>query len=384
MFRFILLLCIALNLPPIIGSAQFDLEGQVSWLTNYSPDNDPSLFTGLRYIPKATFVLPIDSLRKIDFEASLNLSGTSFIHPFDSIIGNFDINLYRVWIRYVAKQFELRAGLQKIDFGSASILRPLQWFNQIDPRDPLQITNGVFGVLGRYYFLNNANIWMWGLIGNKKARGYDFLESNQWLPEVGTRIQLPVPRGEVALSYHYRTADSRDLIGLPNYEILPENRLGVDGKWDVGVGLWMEYTYVYRSKYFGPLTSNNLITLGTDYTFPIGSGLNLVAEHMILTSGHSAFEVEIANHISAIMINYPIGFFDRISFLTSYNWNAEAATIFLNYEHQFKHITTNFMVYYNPYSNDILPVSDQTNNFGGPGIRLLLVYNHSGIKQKKK
>ena len=28
----------------------------------------------------------------------------------------------------------------------------------IDPRDPLQLTNGVWGLLGRYYFMNNANL----------------------------------------------------------------------------------------------------------------------------------------------------------------------------------------------------------------------------------
>merc|ERR1712127_1137306 len=103
-------------------------------------------------------------------------------------------------------QFELRVGLQKIDFGSASLLRPIQWFNQIDPRDPLQLTNGVYGVLGRYYFLNNANIWLWTLYGNEKTRGFDALETNKKVPEFGGRIQYPTKKGEIALSYHHRSA----------------------------------------------------------------------------------------------------------------------------------------------------------------------------------
>jgi len=56
-----------------------------------------------------------------------------------------------MWIRLSTKQFELRAGLQKINFGSATLLRPLMWFDKIDPRDPLQLTDGVYALLARYY-----------------------------------------------------------------------------------------------------------------------------------------------------------------------------------------------------------------------------------------
>lgn len=33
-------------------------------------------------------------------------------------------------------------------------------FDQVDPRDPLKLTDGVRGLLGRYCFLNNADIWL--------------------------------------------------------------------------------------------------------------------------------------------------------------------------------------------------------------------------------
>ena len=110
------------------------------------------------------------------------------------------------------------------------LLRPIQWFNQIDPRDPLQLTNGVYAALGRYYFLNNANIWLWVLYGNEKTRGFDVLESNWKIPEIGTRIQYPIPKGEIALSYHYRTANSINQSFLNPYEKIPEHRIGIDGK----------------------------------------------------------------------------------------------------------------------------------------------------------
>ncbi|MDR1585772.1 MAG: hypothetical protein LBS07_06360, partial [Prevotellaceae bacterium] len=102
---------------------------------------------------------------------------------------------------------EVRLGLQKINFGSAQLFRPLMWFDAIDPRDPLQMTDGVWGGLFRYYFQNNANFWLWTLYGNDEVKGWETAPSAQSLPEIGGRVQLPLKQGEVALSYHLREAD---------------------------------------------------------------------------------------------------------------------------------------------------------------------------------
>ena len=91
------------------------------------------------------------------------------------------------------------------------MLRPLMWFDKIDPRDPLQLTDGVWGLLARYYFLNNANIWLWGLYGNEKPKTWEIGKTNQHYPEFGGRFQSPVPKGEAAVSYHFRMADTRGL-----------------------------------------------------------------------------------------------------------------------------------------------------------------------------
>ena len=93
----------------------------------------------------------------------------------------------------------VRGGLQKINFGSANLLRPLMWFDQIDPRDPLQLTDGVWGILGRYYFLNNANIWVWGLIGNDQRKGWEVIPSVKNKPEFGFRVQMPIPGNYLSL-----------------------------------------------------------------------------------------------------------------------------------------------------------------------------------------
>ena len=139
----------------------FMFKAQLSAYTHYNPDNKPNLWAGARYIPQINYNIGLKKSRLIDFEASANLYGHVGMGATDTSTANGNIKPYRLWARYSGNQFELRAGLQKINFGSASMLRPLMWFDQIDPRDPLRLTDGVWGVLGRYYFLNNFNIWAW-------------------------------------------------------------------------------------------------------------------------------------------------------------------------------------------------------------------------------
>ena len=355
---------------------KLEFDGQLSLLSSYAPDNDLQWFTGARYLPELNLDIPLDSNHLIDFEASANLSGSIHTLPFDSADINGDINPYRAWARYSTRQFELRIGLQKIDFGSATLLRPLQWFNQIDPRDPLQLTNGVYGALGRYYFLNNANIWLWGLYGNERRRGFDAVETNPRRPEYGGRIQYPTPRGEFAFSYHHRTANSMDLPGFPQYEILPEDRFALDGKWDMKVGLWFEAAYIRKSRDLGILSHQTLLNVGTDYTFGIGNGFNLVLEHLLVASDQNPFQFAQTAQVSATTLTYPLGLFDNLLGVVLYNWTSEDFTFFLNYQRQFKRFTGYLMAFYNPDIQSGILQNELVNQFSGPGIRVMLVFDH--------
>lgn len=373
--KFLFLFAIATN---VLAQQKFEFDGQASVFGSFSPDNKLSGFVGGRYIPRGAYSIKFDSTRLIDFEASANIYGSSTFHPFDSSYTAGDIQPYRIWARYSGKQFEIRVGLQKIDFGSATLLRPLQWFNQVDPRDPLKLTNGVYGVLGRYYFLNNANIWLWTLYGNEKPRGFDAIGTYKKDPEYGGRIQYPVTQGEIAISYHHRTADTRELLGVPSFAQIPEDRIGLDGKWDVGVGLWFEASYIHKGKQVGTLTNQTLLNVGTDYTFDIGSGLNVVVEHLIIAYDNEPFAMKNNNNITATMLSYPVGLFDNLSAVFNYNWETSDISAFLNYSHQFRKVTGYVMAYYNPTSQSQQGIqkNDLVNAFSGPGIRLMIVYNH--------
>ena len=166
-----------------VYSSTINLHGLVTgWVTG-SVKNITKPSFGIRFIPEFTLKKSFSQNLSIDFEASFNAYGTSQINaPSDG-----EIDLYRMWGRISTSRFEFRMGLQKINFGSASLLRPLMWFESIDPRDPLQLTDGVTGLLFRYYFLNNANIWIWGLYGNDNLKGWEFFPTRSRSAEYGGR-----------------------------------------------------------------------------------------------------------------------------------------------------------------------------------------------------
>ena len=161
------------------------------------------------------------------------------MHHFDFSESANKVKPYRFWVRFATSQFQVRIGLQKINFGSAMLLRPLMWFDRIDPRDPLQITDGVYAILLRYYFLNNANIWLWGVYGQNQRKGMEVFPTKENSGEYGGRIQVPLMNGEIATSYHHRDIDPTAMVlNAPRFR--SENRYALDGKWDLGVGLWFE------------------------------------------------------------------------------------------------------------------------------------------------
>jgi hypothetical protein len=362
---------------PAIGQNSLEFRGQLSAYGAYNPDSDLDVLLGGRYIPELTYSHGLRNNNSLDFMASANIYGSLLTRPFDANTADGDVQPYRIWARYTGGQYEIRAGLQKINFGSAAVLRPLQWFDEIDPRDPLQLTNGVYALLGRYYFMNNANVWLWMLYGNEKTRGFEAVPSNENVPEFGGRFQYPVPAGEVALSYHHRTADTRDVTGLPAYKKVPENRIGLDGKWDVEVGLWFEAVYVGKTKDVGQLTHQHYLTLGTDYTFGVGNGLNVVAEHMLASFDENAFAFDgVVTNISAATIMYPLTLNDNISSVFYFSWEEEAFSAFVSYEHQFRRLVGYVMAYYNAETNEQLQQNELLYNLTGPGLRLMVVFNH--------
>ncbi len=359
-------------------NAQTTFKGQLSVWGMYDHENDLYLSIGARYIPELEVLKKLKKAdRTFEVELSANIFGNVAFYPFDSIQNTGGIKPYRGMIKYNSSRFELRVGLQMINFGSASLIRPLRWFDQIDPRDPLQLTNGVYGVLARYYFKNNANIWFWTLYGNKDPKGWEAIDTYWKFPETGLRIQYPVKKGEIALSYHYRTADSRDLpFASYQFSKIPENRIGFDAKWDVKIGLWVEGAWVHKSRNVSILTNETFLNVGLDYTVPVGNGLNISLEHLLTSLDEKPFDFASPDNSTGLTISYPFGFFDRVSVILYYDWKNKDVYSFLNWQHDFKLLTLYLIGFWNSAETQLLTQDDSNNTFSGKGIQMLITFNH--------
>lgn len=351
-------------------------KGQLSSWLHYNAENNLSFLFGARYIPQLNYAYSFKNDQRLDFETSINSFATISSNVSDSIVFDGSIKPYRAWIRYSGKQFELRAGLQKINFGSATMLRPLMWFDEVDARDPLKLTDGVWGLLGRYYFLNNANIWMWVLYGNENPRGWEFVERNKRYPEFGGRIQFPLSKSEMGFSYHHQIIDMQSIaIITAPLESISENKIGFDIKIDWHIGFWIEGVWSTRNADIGILKNQEMITIGADYTFGIGNGLYLIAEHFLSSFDENAFEFQQPINFTATSISYPVGLFDNINAIFYYDWGNNSAYSFLNWQKQFNNWSVNLMAYWNP-ENSALPTSGAVNLYGGKGMQLMLIFNH--------
>ncbi len=356
---------------------RLQFHGQFSGWTQYNINTSNQLNLGARYIPEIQYQVPLSKNHLLHFDASVNLWGVGnalFSRESDFI---HHVDLYRFWVRYTTSRLEIRLGLQKINFGSANLLRPLMWFDKIDPRDPLHLSTGVYGALMRYYFSNNANLWIWALWGNKTTKGWETIPVNSKIPEFGGRFQWPLSNGEVALSYHHRTADSRQLTGLiPAFAKIGENRYGFDIKLDLGIGWWLEGTLTTKNKQVGFLTHQEMINTGIDYSFGIGNGLNVSLEQLLTSYDQKVFCFENPIHFTALSASYPTGVIDNLQAILYYDWSHEGLYRFVNWSRQYNKFTLYLMVYWNPENYQFIYRPESGQNFAGKGIQIMIVYNH--------
>ena len=361
----------------LVQAQDMGFRGQLSTWASWIDEGSKAQVGG-RYIGELSLADDLSPTWQLNGEAAFDAHGSGLIDDLNDMEGNGDIDPYRLWLRLATPQFEARAGLQKISFGSASLLRPLMWFDTLDPRDPLQLTDGVYGLLGRYTFLNNANIWLWGLYGNDDLRGWETIPTDEDEIEWGGRMQVPLGTGELGLSYHHRQADpSRAVFGAVNPEqgVFPEDRLGLDGKWDVLVGLWFEGT-VMRQELESPESRyRRQLTVGSDYTFDVGNGYHLLGEHFISEVAEKAMGDGDSRSISALSCNYPWSLFDTVTAFVYYDWEGDTWSPFLEWRRTYDQWRIHVSAF---RTEDESRPERGANESGlvGNGVRVMLVFNH--------
>ena len=153
-----------------LSAQSLEFRGQFIGWGNIFDRQKTEIQSGIRYLPSISGSYPVSEHSFLDFEITGNSLATLNYQMNHSTSEYTKSKFYRYWVRYATNQMELRLGNQKINFGKAKLIRPLMWFDQIDPRDPIQFTEGVKAFLFRYYFLNNANIWFWILYENDQRK----------------------------------------------------------------------------------------------------------------------------------------------------------------------------------------------------------------------
>ena len=363
---------------PALG-APVELKGQLSSWLAYHDRPAPEGSLGLRYIPSFSLKLNLGRSWALDSEVSVNAFGSARGASFSGLVTSGEVKPYRMWIRLSSDRFEARLGLQKINFGSAMLLRPLMWFDRLDPNDPLQLTDGVYGLLLKYTFAGNANIWMWGLYGNGDPKGWETVGTKKASPEFGGRVQVPVPAGEVAVSYHHRLLDTENsLFLLPPQERKnpPEDRLGLDGKWDLGIGLWVEAAMTRQGFDFYPLRYQRTLTVGADYTFGLGNGLHALVEHLSAVAAAEVWGGGTSRDFTGLMLDYPLNIFDRLSGMVFYSDSTDEWYRLLTWRRTYDRWSFHLIGFWNPDRYQIFPGRPGASLFAGKGVQITIVFNH--------
>ncbi|MBM3771015.1 MAG: hypothetical protein FJW27_06950 [Acidimicrobiia bacterium] len=385
-----LLLFVALATPPVSPAyaQHIDVQGQLSaWSVVNAQDSGAST-AGIRYLPLIALDKPLANERSLDLELSPNLFATA---PFDSSTGLTRVaraRPYRAWVRFKASRYEGRVGLQKINFGSATLLRPLMWFDTVDPRDPLQITDGVYAGLFRSYFPNKATVWAWGLFGNTSLKGWEADGTRTGRPEVGGRLELPVPRGQLAVTTHHRDVDfSRGPQAMVSIgpAFTAEHRYALDGKWDVGVGVWFEGSLTHQSARGLEQPAQRALNVGTDYTFDIGNGLYALGEFFLLERAARPLGPGEGPRIVATLLRYPLGLLDSVSGIVYVDTATGDAYRFVSWQRTYDRWQFYVMGFWNPQQAIVQPgVGGRSlgrSPLAGTGGQVMAVFNHRWRRQ---
>jgi hypothetical protein len=165
-------------------------------------------------------------------------------------------------------------------------------------------------------------------------------------------------------------------IGPDEPETVPQERFGIDGKWDVGPGIWFEGSLERAKSDLLPFEYRQLLTVGLDYTFGLGNGLTMLGEHFRLVESEEALSGGEDLQLSALSITYRVNVVDRLTAITFRDWDRDEGYYFVEWRRTFDRWRIHLIGFSNPESGTILPGRSSGSLFSGEGVQFVFVFNH--------
>jgi len=324
--RYLLLVLIYLNIKIFLFSQSYSIMGQF-WASGEFIENQSDFMPQLSYIPTLSAYYELSRGKMVDLEWAYRF-GRSYIG--DSLEEHYE-KPYRGWLRYSTQRIEARLGQQKVSFGPAQVLRPLAWFDTIDPEDPIAQTEGVEAFRLRFFPSNSFALWTWIMKDVSDTLSF------------GVRGELSTSFGEWGFTLHQDTDVSN-------------TQVGVDFRYDGFIGLWNESAMIKSDN-----LEIDMITVGIDYTFPIASGILVITESMFISSKQNTTTSN--QTFTAFMGSLPVGMFHNVMLISNLDWDENNTYNYLRWSSTYDRFSINCMVSINPSNAD--------NSLG-----LTFIYNH--------
>ena len=324
--RYLLLVLIYLNINIFLFSQSYSIKGQF-WAIGEFIENQSDFMPQLSYIPTLSAYYELSRGKMVDLEWAYRF-GRSYIG--DSLEEHYE-KPYRGWLRYSTQRIEARLGLQKVSFGPARVLRPLAWFDTIDPEDPIAHTEGVEAFRLQFFPSNSLALWTWIMKDVSDTLSY------------GGRGELSTSLGEWGFTFHQDTDVSN-------------TQVGIDFRYDGFIGFWNESVMIKSDN-----IEIDMITVGADYTLPIASGVLIMTESMFISSNQNTTTPD--QTFTAFMASLPVGMFHNVMLISSVDWDKNNTYNYLRWSRIYDKFSINCMASINP--NEV-----------GNSFQLMFIYNH--------
>ena len=366
--RGIILLVIYLCASAVTLAQSFSLKGQL-WGSVIHGDDPPvgrsSFETTLGYIPMLSLSRDLSINRFVDLEWGYRMGKA---YAGDYAISSIE-EPYRLWLRYSTDQIEARLGLQKIAFGPAMVLRSLAWFDTIDPKDPTGQTEAVEAFRLRLFPTSSLALWLWSINNDQDTLSY------------GGRAELSTSIGEWGLTYYQDPTELGQSVGqFPIFISGPHQRAAMDYRYDGYFGFWFEGVGIFAdSKQDVELNRFTLLTLGADYTIPVGSGMLIMAETMKINGSSTAEDISSDQTYTALMASLPINMLHQLMFIAQIDWDNNHMYNYLRWGVTYDRFSLNFILSISPRRGDYNIATEylpKTVAGFGTGLQFLLIYNH--------